>query len=618
MIKIRDSISKKLTALNMLVSGTALLVACIALFAYDLSSFRQTTLNDLSIQAQIIGFNSVTPLVFNDARSAQQALSALQASPHILYAGIYKPNAQFFAGYWRDQKVHEAPPPIPTGKDGNTRWFREREFTVVQPIVFDGKPVGTVYIRSDIRALVDRLKNYALILVAIAMLALLAALLISWMSQRAIAKPITALAEAARTVSRDRNYGVRAAPTADMDEVSVLIKSFNEMLAEIQKRDTALQESEEQFRTLADSVSQLAWMAHSDGYLFWYNKRWYEYTGTTPEQMSGWGWQSVHDPKLLPIVLERWRASITAGKAFEMVFPLRGKDGAFRDFLTLAVPVRGADGKVLRWFGTNTDITEQRRSEEALRRSEKLAATGRLAASIAHEINNPLEAVTNLIYLAQKNPSNTGKYLEMADQELERIAEITRHTLGFFRDTSTPVKVNISEVLLDVLNLYDRKIRFKKIAVKTRLPDGLEITCFPGEIRQVFSNLVSNAVEAMEEHGWLCIKASRAHDWTNGYRSGVRVSVLDTGCGIGRDEMPKIFEPFYTTKKDVGTGLGLWLTRGLVQKHHGSIRVKSRTGPSEAGTVFSVFLPREPLQGRGRSPEASIETGKRNIHATSQ
>ena len=132
-----------------------------------------------------------------------------------------------------------------------------------------------------------------------------------------------------------------------------------------------MERSEEQFRLLAESIPQLAWMARPDGHIFWYNRRWYDYTGTTPEQMEGWGWQSVHDPEMLPEVLERWAASIAEGKPFEMVFPLRGADGRFRQFLTRVMPSRDAEGRVLGWFGTNTDIDEQKRAEEALRESEE-------------------------------------------------------------------------------------------------------------------------------------------------------------------------------------------------------------------------------------------------------
>jgi PAS domain S-box-containing protein len=421
-----------------------------------------------------------------------------------------------------------------------------------------------------------------------------AALALSRIAQRVISKPILRLAETARFVSREKDFRARVPTTRDHDEVAVLVNAFNEMLIEIQKRDSALQESERQFRSLADSIPQLAWMGEATGELFWYNRRWYEYTGTTPQQMLGWGWRSVHDPEQLPAVMEKWTRAIETGEPFDMIFPLRGADGTYRDFLTLASPVRDDKGNVARWFGTNTDITEQRRAEEALRQTEKLAATGRLAASIAHEINNPLEAVINLVYLARKQPENARKYLELADQELERIAQITRNTLGFYRDSSSTKEVDISEVLGEVIALYWRKIQFKKISVRPDYGNGIKIVGFPGEIRQIFANLVANAIEALSAEGSLVIRASRVTLRDGSNRAGVRVTFLDNGTGIAPENRKKIFEPFYTTKKDVGTGLGLWLTLQLVEKHHGSLRVRTSVEPWRSCTVFSVFLPERP------------------------
>jgi PAS domain S-box-containing protein len=596
MIKVRDSLSKKLTAMNMVVSGVALLFASASFFAYDVITFRTNLINNTSTQAQIIGSNVASPLIFNDTASAESTLSALRAARHIVYAGVYTVQGEFFAGYWRD--APESPLPLPPFKmEQNQRfWFENGEFERVQTIVFQGKPVGIVYLRTDLGAIYDRFRTYAIILLAILTVSLFAALVLSRVAQRVISQPILNLADTARTVSRDKDYSIRAQASGDRDEVALLVGAFNEMLLEIQKRDSALQENEQQFRTLADSIPQLAWMAEANGSLFWYNHRWYEYSGTSPEEMAGWGWQSLHDPARLPEVLAKWRASLATGEPFEMTFPLRGADGTFREFLTLAMPVRDVQGKIVRWFGTNTDITEQRRAEEALRQTEKLAATGRLAASIAHEINNPLEAVTNLVYLARKQPSNTQKYLGLAEQELDRIAQITRNTLGFYRDTASPSEVDISKVLEEVLGLYTRKLNFKKIVLRPDYGNGIKIVGYPGEVRQIFANLIANAIEALSVEGRLTIRASRTWAADNSRRRGVRITFLDNGSGIAPEDRKRIFEPFYTTKKDVGTGLGLWLTLGLVNKHHGSLRLRSCFQPGKTWTAFSVFLPEDPLK----------------------
>jgi PAS domain S-box-containing protein len=594
MIEMRDSLSKKLTAMNMLVSGVALLLAAIAVFSYDVITFRRNIAINTSLQAQIIGSNAVSPLIFNDVASAENTLSAMRVSKHIIYAGIYDTQGQFFAGYWRTGTG--IPLALPAGSVGQPEfsWFEDGQFALVQMIYFDQKPAAIVYIRSDLGNLNERLKGYAVILLIILGASLAAALAVSRLSQRAISQPILKLADMAGQVSREKDYSLRALAPRDNDEVAVLVKAFNQMLREIQERDSALQESERQFRNLADSIPQLAWMAEPNGDLFWYNRRWYEFTGTTPEQMAGWGWKAVHDPELLPDVLAKWHFSLSTGQPFEMIFPLRAADGEYRQFLTLATPVRDANGKIVRWFGTNTDITEQRRSEEALRQTEKLAATGRLAASIAHEINNPLEAVTNLVYLAQKQPANVHKYLKLADQELSRIAQITKNTLGFYRDSAALSDANISEILEEVLGLYARKLNFKNIDVTAEYGDGITITGYPGEIRQIVANLIANAIEALPANGRLAIRVSKVVPVSPLERRGVRITFLDYGSGIPPEQRKKIFEPFYTTKKTVGTGLGLWLTLGLVQKHQGSLRLRSSVQPGNTWTAFSVFLPDRP------------------------
>jgi len=592
MIKLRDSLSKKLTTMNMLVSGVALLLASAAFFAYDLITFRSNLISNTSVQAQIIGSNAVSPLIFNDPRSAEKTLSALRASQHIVYAGIYDAQGHFFAGYWRQPGAWlPVLLPLSPGKQADRNWFEDGQFALVQTVVMDGKPVGIVYIRSDLGAIYDRLRSYGLILLVIVGASLVAALLISRVSQRVVTRPILSLADTALQVSREKDFRVRAPVSGDHDEVALLVDAFNSMLLEIEKRDSALQESERQFRTLANSIPQLAWMTEPDGRRVWFNNRWYEYTGTTPELAVGWGWQSVHDPEILPAVLAKWRTSFATGQPFEMTYPLRAADGTFRYFLTMAMPVRDGSGKVVRWFGTNTDVTEQRRSEEALRQTEKLAATGRLAASIAHEINNPLEAVTNLVYLARRQPPNVEKYLKLADQELDRIAQITKNTLGFYRDSVSPTEIDVSEVLQEVLALYGRKLTFKNIILRPQYGADSKILGYPGEIRQIFANLIANAIEALSPGGCLTIKAAKGSAWDGSDRPGVHITFMDNGSGIAPEHRKKIFEPFFTTKKDVGTGLGLWLTLGLVEKHQGSLRVRSRVRPDKTWTAFSLFLP---------------------------
>jgi len=234
------SISRKLTWMNMLVSSAALLLACTAFIAYDMVTFRETKVLNLSTQAQIIGSNTVSALLFGDPQSAENTLSALKAAPNILSAGIYTPDGRLFASYLRDPAGQiPALPSMPSGQT-EIHWLKNKEIVLVRSIVFQGKPSGTVYIRSDVEELNRRLKRYAGIAAMVLSACLMAALLISSVFRKALADPIVRLAEVARVVSRDKNYSVRATPTRSPGELAILIDAFNEMLAQIQQSERAL------------------------------------------------------------------------------------------------------------------------------------------------------------------------------------------------------------------------------------------------------------------------------------------------------------------------------------------------------------------------------------------
>ena len=251
----------------------------------------------------------------------------------------------------------------------------------------------------------------------------------------------------------------------------------------------------------------------------------------------------------------------------------------------------GENGRVTGMVGTLQDITPRKAQEDSLRTSEKLAATGRLAATIAHEINNPLEAVTNLIYLAKTDPTTpatVSRMLETADTELARVAQIAQQTLGFYRDTTRPVSVDLNDLLKAVVDLFDRKLTSKRLQCTLDLEPGLTVVGLQGEIRQVVSNLLVNAIDACGTTGGR-IRIRARHRHRNG-RKGVSVLVSDGGTGIPVHLHARLFTPFTTTKQSLGTGLGLWVTQGMVEKHGGSVRFRSRT-QVPSGTVFRVYLP---------------------------
>ncbi|MCU1284531.1 MAG: multi-sensor signal transduction histidine kinase [Acidobacteriales bacterium] len=246
------------------------------------------------------------------------------------------------------------------------------------------------------------------------------------------------------------------------------------------------------------------------------------------------------------------------------------------------------NGEVERMVGIGVEITQRRNAEEALRRSEKLAAAGRLAATIAHEINNPLAAITNLVYLAQTDKTlseKTRDYLNMASQELSRVSHITKQALGFYRETHAAQQLELTQLLEDLRPIFQSRLDAKELTLTTDYRSTALIEGIQGELRQVFSNLISNAIDASEMGGTISL---RVKDLPNAW---VRVEVEDSGAGISEAVSKKLFEPFFTTKRDVGTGLGLWLSKGIVEKHKGTIEFHSRNGSASSGTCFFVDLP---------------------------
>lgn len=313
--------------------------------------------------------------------------------------------------------------------------------------------------------------------------------------------------------------------------------------------------------------------------------------GWTPEEAIG---KNLHHllRTTFPTSQEEVEETLLQGKRWEGNLIQFTKDG--REIVT-------ACRKSHRFDGTNygvvleicRDITAQIQAEEVLRRSEKLAAMGRMAGIVAHEINNPLGSITNIFYLLRDHPSldaEARNYARMAEEELARVTHITRQTLGFYRESAQAIPVSLSAVLDDVLEFQSRQLQINDIEVDRKYRGEGVVEGFPGELKQVFLNLISNAIEAMPDGGRLRIhlgESSAVHQKP----AGVRVSISDTGGGIKPEDAKRLFEPFFSTKSTKGTGLGLWISRGIIQKHEGTIRFRSVTFRGENITCFSVFIP---------------------------
>jgi PAS domain S-box-containing protein len=282
--------------------------------------------------------------------------------------------------------------------------------------------------------------------------------------------------------------------------------------------------------------------------------------------------------------------TITQGRRWEGNLIQRTKDG--RELVVASRKILQRDGRKRRAvLEICRDITAQLQSEEALRRSEKLAAMGKMAGIIAHEINNPLESILNLFYLLRNHPSLDGeaqRYTEMAEQELLRVAHITKQTLGFYRESPRAIPVSMESLLDDLLELQERQLEKSGVVIERQYRNSRPVQGFPVELKQVFLNLVGNAIEAMPGGGTLRISV---RDAVVGSRNGVRVFISDTGTGIKPEDARRLFEPFFSTKSSKGTGLGLWISQGIVRKYDGAIRFRSARVSGSSVTCFSVFLP---------------------------
>ena len=265
-----------------------------------------------------------------------------------------------------------------------------------------------------------------------------------------------------------------------------------------------------------------------------------------------------------------------------------------------AFVIQDKSGETLGMATVSRDLTDEKRGEAALVRSEKLAAVGRLATSIAHEINNPLAAITNLLYLAlgHDNLPEVKELLEQADRELRRVSRVANQTLRFHKQASRPQLLSSESLVEAVLAVYEGRLKNSNIQVDRLGYAPQPVECFEGDIRQVLSNLVGNAIDAMPQGGRLAIRTRQGTEWRSG-RVGHFFTVADNGCGIGPEAQAKLFEAFFTTKGIGGTGLGLWISAEIMQRHHGRILWRSSRKPEHCGTTFTLFLPAAAPQIQG-------------------
>ena len=407
---------------------------------------------------------------------------------------------------------------------------------------------------------------------------------------------------------------------AEECKVAILFKDITaRQLAEDRLRD-----AEEQFRTLADNIAQFAWTADATGSIYWYNRRWYDYTGTTFEAMQGWGWQAVHHPDHVDRVVARIRRSFDSGEPWEDTFPLRGHDGGYRWFLSRALPIRNAEGELLRWFGTNTDITEQRDTAEELREvaaelSEADRRKDEFLATLAHELRNPLAPISSsleILRMARDNDALRERARLVMERQVRQLARLVDDLLDVSRISTDKLELRLQRTALSAV-VHSAVEASRPLLDGAGLRWSLSLPAEPVDLHadltrlaQVFMNLLNNAAKFTDRGGIVALTAERAGD-------EVVVVVKDSGIGIAADHLNRIFDMFSQVGSSLershgGLGIGLSLVRRLVELHGG--RVEARSDGPGRGSEFVVRLPVMPAVAEVASAEtAAAEAGAHGL-----
>lgn len=388
-------------------------------------------------------------------------------------------------------------------------------------------------------------------------------------------------------------------------ELLQLSSTYEQHLQIEAERARELQESRESFRIAFRSLGEAAIATDAAGRVSFINPAASALTGWSDQESMG---RPLHE--VLRLIDERTRVELEgplqrvrqSQAAVGMVnhVALVSRNGQEFPVELNGAPIWNDRGRLAGVVVLFRDITQRRMTEQTLRSSERLTLAGRLSATIAHEIRNPLDTVSNLVYLMEHEPGQgpaTMQYLKMAGDELARITQITSQLLTFHREARAPVKVDLREVLDSVLTLFAPQLRQNHISVDQRFDTSVPVRGYPGELRQVFLNLVGNAIDAMPTGGKIILHVRESGTASDHTRMGVRVTVADSGTGIPAGVRKNLFAPFYTTKGEKGTGLGLWVSRGIIEKHEGTLRMTSALRPGRSGTAFSVFLPFEQKLG---------------------
>ena len=609
-----NSIRKRLRRMSMLASSSALVLACAGFVLYELMAFRMEMVRELTAQAQIVGSNSVSSLMFEDRHSAEATLAALSAERSIVSAGLYDRQGNLFAGYHRKGDDQSAPVGQPSETPGRSYRFENRQLFLSQAIVFEGERVGTVYIQSDLEAMYARLWRYALIAAIVLVASLLLAFLISTRLQGPISRTVLNLAETAQEISSRKDYSVRAAPSETSDELALLTETFNGMLSQIEARDEALERARHQVelrvqeRTAEleaahaeldrffDISADMLCIAGFDGHFKRINPAWERTLGFSQEELLSRPFtEFIHPEDEERTIREADRLTTgTEMVAFENRYLC--KDGSYKPLSWRATPLPGQR----LFYAAARDISVRKKAEQALVLAKEEAEQAnkfkdQFLSTMSHELRTPLNAILGFSELLRDD-----RYGVLTDRQrryLDHVHSGGRHLLRLINDILDLSKIAAGRMGLDLGTVIVQEA-FEQVAgtlgpladkksqtLARNAAPGLVVRADPNRLNQILLNLVGNAIKFSPEQGRIELQATAV----DGH---VRIDVKDNGPGIPAEEQRRIFEAFqrlsHPGKATEGTGLGLAIAQRLVELHGGRLDLESAPGQ---GCCFYFNLP---------------------------
>jgi PAS domain S-box-containing protein len=577
-----------------------------ALLFTDLRDSRAVWTEDLRTEAAILSLAVQPALSFDDREAAQRNLSALQARASIRSAALYRDDGTLFAEYTRPGQI-SAPPRVPALAPGvNVEGGRMELIRAVQQ---EGEILGTIYLRAQYDVS-GRVRAYLSVLATVLGLGFIAALLASSWLQRAISRPMEAMAHVARQIVEKRDYSFRAPRTTD-DEIGVVVDAFNKMLDEVETHSRALEDSEKLYRAIGESINYGVWVTDADGRLLYASDSFLRLVGRTMAQVADEGWGQVLHPADLADTMAAWKECAHTGNNWYREHRMLGVDGKYHAILAQGVPIRDADGRIQRWAGINLDISRLKNTERALleadRRKDEFLAT------LAHELRNPLAPIRNAVRILDSQAADERQRKwsrEVIARQVQRMALLLDDLLDMSRITRGQLElkkdyVDLKTVVGVAVETARPLIDAKQHELSINLPaENVRLEADPLRLSQVIGNLLTNAAKYTDSGGRIELDARIAN-------AELLISIRDNGIGLREEVIPGLFTMFSQVDSAIdraegGLGIGLALVKGLVTLHGGRVEVHSEG--LGRGSEFIIHLPHK-LLVQGRDGEEERATG---------